>query len=163
MIFYLLCYCFNEISLCLSPKELGTFDNDIINCMLKKGGECYTIFLGFLMGYSFFDIVTHFLLVVIDWNLQYLKIFYIINICIDIIVGSILGGCFYNIIFIFETSLIGAYLVLRAFAILFGGYIEDSELFDLIENGEYEQYKENKNGLIYFYFGLWVILSFTGI
>ena len=149
----------------LNDLYSGILDNDPDNhdFNLRKKYKYYTIFLGIWMGYSFAEIVNHFLVDVFDWDLQKLQIIYYINIFFFMIVGAVLGGIFFYFIIIFETSLLGAYITMNSFIILFGGYFDDRELEYLIRNEEYDQLKQKRNALVYGYFGLCVLLIFIGI
>ena len=52
---------------------------------------------------------------------------------------------------------------MRGFTLIFDNYMELAEFADLAKNGEIEQLKDIKNGWVYAYLGLWLVISVGGI
>ena len=52
---------------------------------------------------------------------------------------------------------------MRGVSFIFGNYMDVSEFVDLAKSGEIEQLKDIKNGWVYAYLGLWLVLSIVGI
>ena len=65
---------------------------------------------------------------------------------------------------ILGTSLVGGYRVMRGrgISVIYGNYIDEDQFFDLIKSGEYEQIRDMKNGWVYAYLDLWLVMIIFG-
>ena len=52
---------------------------------------------------------------------------------------------------------------MRGVTFIFDNYMELAEFADLVKSGEYEQLKDIKNGWVYAYLGLWLVITIGGI
>ena len=52
---------------------------------------------------------------------------------------------------------------MRGVSFIFGNYMDEAEFVDLAKSGEIEQLKDIKNGWVYAYLGLWLVLSIIEI
>jgi len=166
------CYIISAIILNLIPSLIKTENNlwtlllvtfvagCIIGFLLKKKVTAFAIFMGACAGYSVGEFVYQFIagFITADPTILYWIVF---GVCI--LVGGLLGYWIKEAIVIIGTSLIGGYIVMRGFTLLFDNYMEFAETDILTENGEIEQLKDIKNGWVYAYLGLWLVVSAGGI
>ena len=115
---------------------------------------------GAFMGYTIAEFVYVFLQGFITWNPQ---ILYYITIGVFALIGGIIGLKLLEIVIIICTSLLGGYVAMRGVTLIFGHYIDESQLVDLIKNKEWEQLKELRSWWVYGYLGLWVVLTIVGM
>ena len=115
------------------------------------------------MGYSMAQFVYTFVQSLIEWDSQYTQYVYygVIGVCI--IAGILLGLFLLRTVLIIGTSILGGYIAMRGATIIFGNYIDEDKLFDLIKNKEFEQIKDMRSGWVYAYLGLWIFLTLFGI
>ena len=52
---------------------------------------------------------------------------------------------------------------MRGVTLILGNYMELAEFSDLAKNGEWEELKNIRNGWVYAYIGLWLVLSIAGL
>ena len=166
------CYIISAIILNLIPSLIKTENNlwtllvvtfvagCIIGFLLKKKVTAFAIFMGACAGYSVSEFVYQFIAGFITANPT---ILYWIVFGVCILVGGLLGYWIKEAIVIIGTSLVGGYIVMRGFTLLFDNYMELAEFADLAKNGEIEQLKDIKNGWVYAYLGLWLVVSIFGI
>ena len=167
-----ICYIISAIILNLIPSLIKTENNlwtllvvtfvagCIIGFLLKKKVTAFAIFMGACAGYSVSEFVYQFIAGFITANPT---ILYWIVFGVCILVGGLLGYWIKEAIVIIGTSLVGGYIVMRGFTLLFDNYMELAEFADLAKNGEIEQLKDIKNGWVYAYLGLWLVVSAGGI
>ena len=131
-----------------------------IGIFIKKKTKLFAGLLGASMGYTvslfFYQIIQN----NITWNPQAL---YYITIAIFIVLGVMFGYFLYNSVLIIGTCILGGYVAMRGVSIIFGQYIDEGQFVDLIKSGEIEELKEIRNGWIYAYLGLWLILIIGGL
>ena len=166
------CYIISAIILNLIPSLIKTENNlwtllvvtfvagCIIGFLLKKMVTAFAIFMGACAGYSVSEFVYQFIagFITADPTILYWIVF---GVCI--LVGGLLGYWIKEAIVIIGTSLVGGYIVMRGFTLIFDNYMELAEFADLAKNGEIEQLKDIKNGWVYAYLGLWLVVSAGGI
>ena len=168
----LLCYLATVIILNFIPSLIKTEGNlmtllavgflagAVIGFILKGKIKVLAVLVGALAGYSFtefvYSIVSGFINA--DPTILYWVVF-----AICILIGGMLGYCIVETIVIIGTSIIGGYIVMRGVTLIFGNYMELAEFSDLAKSGEWEELKEIRNGWVYAYIGLWLILSIAGI
>ena len=51
---------------------------------------------------------------------------------------------------------------MRGISLIGGNYVDFSEFYDLVKNGEFEQLKNIKNYWIYAYLGAWIVVALAG-
>ena len=134
---------------------IGTF----VGYLIKAKITIFTIMLGISMGYSVAEVVYQFIQGFIEWNPTYL---YYATIGVCCIGGIVVGYYLIKTVMILGTSLVGGYIVMRGVAVIFGNYIDEDQFVDLIKNGEYEQIRDMKNGWIYVYLGIWLVMIIFG-
>ena len=79
-----------------------------------------------------------------------------------VLIGALLGYCIIESIVIIGTSIIGGYIFMRGVTLIFDNYMEFAEFSVLAKNGEWEQLKNIRNGWVYAYAGLWLVLAIVG-
>ena len=114
-------------------------------------------FLGYLCTKFLYQIVQNYY-VELDQN-----ILYYICIAVCIIIGAVLGYYLSDLIIILSTAIIGAYLIIRGISLVFGHYLDEEYLIDLIKNKEWEQLRSIRDIWTLAYLGVWIILSVAGI
>ena len=134
---------------------VGTF----VGYLIKAKITVFTIMLGISMGYSVAEIIYQFIQGFIEWNPTYLYYATIILCCIG---GIVVGYYLVKTVMILGTSIVGGYIVMRGATVIFGNYIDEDQFVDLVKNGEYEQIRDMKNGWVYAYLGLWVVMIVFG-
>lgn len=134
---------------------IGTF----VGYLIKAKITIFTIMLGISMGYSVAEIIYQFIQGFIEWNPTYL---YYSTIGVCCIGGIVVGYYLIKTVMILGTSLVGGYVFMRGVAVIFGNYIDEGEYVDLIKSGEYEQLRDIKNGWVYLYLGIWLIMTVFG-
>ena len=65
-------------------------------------------------------------------------------------------------IIILGTSCLGGYLIMRSISLIFGNYLDENAIIDLIKNQEYDQLLEMRNNWVYLYLGIWLVLTLIG-
>ena len=166
------CYAISAAVLAWFPSfitdELGIFIcllvSFILGCaigfFLKDEDSFYCLVAGGLIGYYassyVFKIVSNY----VEWNPEYLE-YACIGVCI--VVGALIGFKLKNIIIIMGTSILGGYLAMRGVSLIFGNYLDEGYLIDLIKNQEYDQLKDIRDGWVFGYLGAWALLSIIGI
>ena len=134
---------------------LGTF----VGYLIKAKITIFTIMLGISMGYSVAEVIYQFVQGFIEWNPTYL---YYATIVVCCVVGIVIGYYLIKTVMILGTSIVGGYIVMRGAAVIFGNYIDEDQFVDLIKSGEYEQIRDMKNGWVYAYLGLWLVMIIFG-
>lgn len=134
---------------------IGTF----VGYLIKAKITVFTIMLGISMGYSVAEIIYQFIQGFIEWNPTYLYYATIVVCCIG---GIVVGYYLVKTVMILGTSIVGGYIVMRGATVIFGNYIDEDQFVDLVKNGEYEQIRDMKNGWVYAYLGLWVVMIVFG-
>ena len=168
----LLCYLAAIIFLNLIPSLIqtekhlmillgvGFIIGAIIGIALKGQVRLLAIIMGGISGYSLtelaYQIASNFISA--DPTLIY---YIVLGSCI--LIGAVLGYCIIEAIVIIGTSIIGGYIVMRGVTLIFDNYMELSEFADLAKNGEWEELKNIRNGWVFAYIGLWLVLSIVGL
>lgn len=112
-----------------------------------------TIILGILVGLSFFKYIKVFYgalggfagfvlgISTYTFALRYIKenpnVVFWLTVVVFVILGILAGIYLVEHLVIFCTSIIGAYISVRALSVLIGGYPSESEVIDLIQKKEY--------------------------
>ena len=168
----LLCYIATIIILNFIPSLIQTETNlmillavgfltgAIIGLILKGQVRVLAIVMGAVSGYSITELVYQIIsgFINADPTILYWIVF---GVCIFI--GALLGYFLVETIVIIGTSIIGGYIVMRGVTLIFGNYMELAEFSDLAKNGEWEELKNIRNGWVYAYIGLWLVLSIAGL
>ena len=132
----------------------------IVGFFLKGEIKFNAILLGGFLGYSsatfVYQIVQNY---VSDWNPEYVR-YGCIGVCI--VVGALLGYWLSDPILLLGTSVLGGYLVMRGISLIFGHYLDEGYILDLIKNKEFDQLKEIRDGWTYAYLGTWIVLTVVG-
>ena len=139
---------------------VGFILGGVLGYCIKEKIKILSIIMGAFAGYTVGEFIYQFIAGFITSNPIVL---YWLVIAICIILGGVIGHWLFNTAIIFGTSIIGGYIVMRGVTFIFGNYMDEAEFVDLAKNGETEQLKDIKNGWVYAYLGLWLILSVVGI
>lgn len=128
--------------------------------MLRKKVTIFAVLIGAFAGYSVAEFVYQFIYGFITANptVVYWVVF---GICV--LAGGLAGYWAVQAIIIIGTAILGGYIVMRGVTCIFDNYMELAEFADLAKNGEIEQLKDIKNGWVYAYLGLWLVISIGGI
>jgi hypothetical protein len=169
---FFVCYLISVIILSFIPSIISTERNlwimltvtfvigAIIGFLLRKQVTVFAVLLGACSGYSIAEFVYQFISGFMTTNPTVLY-WVVVGIC------SLLGGVFgyfaVQVVVILGTAIIGGYIVMRGFTLIFDNYMELAEFADLAKSGEIEQLKDIKNGWVYAYLGLWLVISIGGI
>ena len=139
---------------------VGFIIGAIIGIALKGQVRLLAIIMGGISGYSLtelaYQIASNFISA--DPTLIY---YIVLGSCI--LIGAVLGYCIIEAIVIIGTSIIGGYIVMRGVTLIFDNYMELSEFAGLAKNGEWEELKNIRNGWVFAYIGLWLVLSIVGL
>ena len=139
---------------------VGFIIGAIIGIALKGQVRLLAIIMGGISGYSLtelvYQIASNFI------NADPTLIYYIVlGSCT--LIGAVLGYCIIEAIVIIGTSIIGGYIVMKGVILIFDNYMELSEFAGLAKNGEWEELKDIRNGWVFAYIGLWLVLSIVGL
>ena len=168
----LVCYFVTVMILSFAPSLIKTEQNlcilmavgfvvgGALGAFTLKKIIIFTVLIGGCCGYSVAEFVYQFIAGFITANPTVLY-WVVTGICI--LLGLILGYWAINAIIIIGTSVIGGYIVMRGVTFIFDNYMELAEFADLVKSGEYEQLKDIKNGWVYAYLGLWLVITIGGI
>ena len=130
-----------------------------IGFFIKEKTKYYAMLLGGYVGYSLATFVYQIIQNYVDWNPEYLRYGCII---VCVVIGALIGYFIRDAIVILGTSLLGGYLAMRGLSLIFGHYLDETYVIDLIKNEEYEQLKELRDFWNYAYLAFWFLLSFLG-
>ena len=168
----LLCYLATVIILNFIPSLIKTEKNlwillavsaavgGIIGLFLKKKIIIFGVLVGAFGGYTAAEFVYQFIAAFVN-NISPSIVYYVVmGICI--LVGGFLGYWAVKGAIIVSTSIIGGYCAMRGLTLIFNKYVDFSEFFDLVKNGEFEQLKNIKSYWIYAYLGFWVVVAIVG-
>lgn len=111
---------------------------------------------GYVIGVFVYDI----LIMYVNWNGT---IVYWVTIGISIIVFGLLGLKVEVLITIIATSVIGGYAAVRGMSFIIGGFPDESKIFDLVSEKEWDQLKEMITNWALFYFVVWILIAVGGI
>lgn len=111
---------------------------------------------GYVIGVFVYDI----LIMYVNWNGT---IVYWVTIGIAIIVFGIIGLKVEVLITIIATSVIGGYAAVRGMSFIIGGFPDESKIFDLASEKEWDQLKEMITNWALFYFVVWILIAVGGI
>ena len=139
---------------------VGFILGGVLGYCIKEKVKILSVLMGAFAGYTVGEFIYQFIAGFITSNPIVL---YWVVIVICIILGGLIGYWLFNTAIIFGTSIIGGYVAMRGVTFIFGNYMDESEFVDLAKNGETEQLKDIKNGWVYAYLGLWLVLSIVGI
>lgn len=112
--------------------------------------------LGYVIGVFIYDI----LIMYVSWDGT---IVYWVTICIAIIVFGLLGLKVETLITIVATSVIGGYLSVKGMSFIIGGFPDESKIFDLAREQEWDQLKKMITNWALFYFAVWILIAVGGI
>ena len=126
----------------------------------KYKDKFFGIIMGALLGYIIGQILYNLALNRININQTALQIIVYV-LCIGVCIA--LSILLFNIVTIFATALIGAYVVIRGISIFAGGFPNETTIADLVKNEETEQLKNLLTWIVYLYLGGWVILFVIGL
>ena len=166
------CYFVSVIILSFIPSIIGTERNlwimlgvtflvgAFVGFFIRKQVTVFAVLLGACSGYSIAEFVYQFIAGFITTNPTVLY-WVVVSICV--VLGGIFGYIAVQVVVILGTAIIGGYIVMRGFTLIFDNYMELAEFADLAKSGEIEQLKEIKNGWVYAYLGLWLVISIGGI
>lgn len=166
------CYFVSVIILSFIPSLIGTERNlwimlgvtflvgGFIGFFIRKQITVFAVLLGACSGYSIAEFVYQFITGFITSNPT---VIYWVVVGICVVLGGIFGYIAVQVVVILGTAIIGGYIVMRGFTLIFDNYMELAEFADLAKNGEIEQLKDIKNGWVYAYLGLWLVISVGGI
>ena len=139
---------------------VGFIAGGVLGYCIKEKIKVLSIIMGGCAGYSVGEFIYQFIAGFVTINPIVL---FWVCIAICIILGCVVGYWLFNTAIIFGTSILGGYIAMRGVTFIFGNYMEEAEFVDLAKNGEWEQLKDIKNGWVYLYLGLWLVLSIFGI
>ena len=139
---------------------VGFILGGVLGYCIKEKIKILSVLMGAFAGYTVGEFIYQFVAGFITSNPTAL---YWAVIAICTIVGGLIGYWLFNTAIIFGTSIIGGYVAMRGVSFIFGNYMDVSEFVDLAKSGEIEQLKDIKNGWVYAYLGLWLVLSIVGI
>ena len=128
--------------------------------ILKRYPFILGCIIGLLMGFIFSEILFNILLKFITFKIK--GVFYIIFACLGV-VGIIIGGFFYNHMFIFGASFIGSYGIMRGFGTLYQNFPNERMFYDLIKRNEWYQINQLLNYAVYLYIIFLFIFGICGI
>ena len=133
----------------------------VIGFYIKDSTKIIVAILGGFIGY----LCSNFLYQIVQNYYDELdqKILYFICIGVCILIGAVLGYCLSDYIIILATAVLGAYLIIRGISFVFGHYLDEEYLIDLIKNKEWEQLRSIKDIWTLAYLGVWIVLSVAGI
>lgn len=168
----LLCYLVTVIILNFIPSLIKTERNlwillsvtaaagGVIGIFLKKKIIIFGVLVGAFGGYTSAEFVYQFIAGFVNNTSPSIVYYVVMGICV--LVGGFLGYWAVRGAIIICTSIIGGYCVMRGITLVAGNYIDFSEFFDLVKNGELEQLKNIKNYWIYAYLGAWAVVAVVG-
>ena len=139
---------------------VGFILGGVLGYCIKEKIKILSVLMGAFAGYTVGEFIYQFVAGFITSNPTAL---YWAVIAICTIAGGLIGYWLFNTAIIFGTSIIGGYVAMRGVSFIFGNYMDVSEFVDLAKSGEIEQLKDIKNGWVYAYLGLWLVLSIVGI
>ena len=139
---------------------VGFVVGSFIGFFLRAKVTILAILLGASLGYSVAQFIFQFVQGIIDWKVEYV---YWGTVGVCCLLGIGLGLLLLNFIVILGTSVLGGYIAMRGITFIFGNYIDESQLVDMIKNKEYDQLDELSNGWVFAYLGVWVFLSLFGV
>ena len=139
---------------------VGFILGGVLGYCIKEKIKILSVLMGAFAGYSVGEFIYQFVAGFITSNPTAL---YWAVIAICTIAGGLIGYWLFNTAVIFGTSIIGGYVAMRGVSFIFGNYMDEAEFVDLAKSGEIEQLKDIKNGWVYAYLGLWLVLSIVGI
>lgn len=131
-----------------------------IGCVLLKALKIAFFVIGATCGYAVGVFVYNFALKYIHWNPTVL---YWLILILCMIIFGFLGILFYKLMLIVSTSIIGGYLIIKAFSLWCGHFPDENEVIQLIKNQEYDALKGLLTWHVYLYLTFWVIISIAGI
>jgi len=88
---------------------------------------------------------------------------YWVTMSVCIVLCVLLGIYFSTYVIILSTSIIGAYGMMRGLAIMIGYFPDERQVYQLMQNGEYDQVKALITWQVYLYMALFIILAILGI
>lgn len=133
----------------------------LVSYLILQNVEAYTgILLGVSGGYLLGTLIYSLFLIKITWHPNIINI---LTILVSMVIVFFISYVALNYILIIVTSLIGAYCIMRTATFWFNHYPSESTLYDLLNKGEKEAYKELLDWYFFGYIAFWVILSVVGI
>lgn len=126
---------------------------------LKGEVRGYVVLLGGVLGYSSATFVYQIVQDYITWDPEML---YYITLGVCCMAGLLLGMCMYKVILTFGTALFGGYVAMRGASFIFGNYLDEQQVMDLIKNKEWEQLKQIRGNYVYAYLGSWALMTVVG-
>lgn len=128
--------------------------------ILKRFPFLLGCIVGLLIGFIFSEILFDILLKFITFKIK--GVFYIIFSCFGV-VGIMIGGFFYNHMFIYGASFLGSYGILRGFGTLYQNFPNERMFYDLIKRNEWYQINKLLNYAVYLYIIFIFIFGICGI
>lgn len=168
----LLCYLVTVIILNFIPSLIKTEKNlwillsvtaaagGIIGIFLKKKIIIFGVLVGAFGGYTSAEFVYQFVAGFVNNTSPSIVYYVVMGVCV--LIGGFLGYWAVRWAIIICTSIIGGYCVMRGISLIGGNYVDFSEFYDLVKNGEFEQLKNIKNYWIYAYLGAWIVVALAG-
>ena len=133
----------------------------LVSYLILQNIEAYTgILLGVSGGYLLGTLIYSLFLIKITWHPNVVNI---LTILVSMVIVFFISYFALNYILIIVTSLIGGYCIMRTATFWFNHYPSESELYDLLNKGEKEAYKELLDWYFFGYIAFWIILSVVGI
>jgi hypothetical protein len=119
-------------------------------------GLVFGCLLGFVIGFFIFNLCLRFI------HSNPIAVFWITMVTC-IILGCLLGFYKEEEIAIISTSFVGAYGIVRGLSIWFGGFPDERQVYELGNNGEWDQMKQKLTAVVYAYLAGFVVLAVLGM
>lgn len=127
-----------------------------IGLCLKALTSIFFIGIGAFVGYFVQSFLYNLFLNNIHSNPE---VVYWVSLCVLVLIGAIIGYNFLKVLFIFTTSFVGSYVVIKGISLWAGGFPSESLIIDLINKNEFELLKNIMTGVVYAYLAGWVVLT----
>lgn len=112
--------------------------------------------LGFVGGFFIYNLALRFI------QSNPTAVFWVVMV-LCIITGIILGILIGKPILMIATGIIGAYGIVRGLSFMAGGFPDERQVYELGQNGEWDQMKSLLTGAVYGYLAGFVVLAIGGI
>lgn len=131
----------------------------LVGYFIAKVKVIPVVILGGFLGYLLGNFTYQFLLKYINSNPQ---VVYWITLIVCIAALAAVAWFFASHIMVLSTSFIGAYALIRGISLMAGGYPDERQVIDLIQNGETDQLKTMLNGTVYAYLISMLVVAVAG-
>eukprot|EP00340_Litonotus_pictus_P012296 CAMPEP_0170538258 /NCGR_PEP_ID=MMETSP0209-20121228/103204_1 /TAXON_ID=665100 ORGANISM="Litonotus pictus, Strain P1" /NCGR_SAMPLE_ID=MMETSP0209 /ASSEMBLY_ACC=CAM_ASM_000301 /LENGTH=197 /DNA_ID=CAMNT_0010839915 /DNA_START=533 /DNA_END=1122 /DNA_ORIENTATION=+ len=131
-----------------------------VTVLLYKKEVVFYMLLGAIMGFMVGVLVYNF-------GLRYVKsnpdLVYWLTVCGMIAVGVLIAYFFGKHLLIISTSIIGSYVLIRGSSYLIGGFPNEGEVLDLINDEEWEQLDDILDAKVYGYLAVFIVMLIGGL